>query len=94
MFMFDSMSGGQVVKIFAAISFFSVFLAMFLYFAIFPVTVSEKCDSVDISVAPWALDAVKNWNIENQGQTVIDLDECNQATRVDAETWEVGLKKC
>jgi len=93
--MFDDLSSGQLVKIFALVSFLSVFVAMFIYFLFFPVVVNENvCEDVSLTVAPWALDTAKNWNKDNLAVSELFVDSCNKAKRINEFTWQVELKKC
>jgi len=91
--MFEELSSGQLVKIFALISFFSVVFGLFVYFLLFPVNCGKKDSSV-IGVDPIAFEIAKAWNNNNLSVKTIDIDSCNKATRIDNTTWQVELKPC
>ncbi len=91
---FDDM---QMIQIFAVVTFISMFLALFIYFAVFPVKASGSIEFVEktiIGVDPIAFEIAKTWNNLNQHQTVIGIDSCNTATRIDESTWQITMKNC
>lgn len=94
--MFDSFSEKQLFQIFGLISFVSVFAALFIYFALFPVNHSDTqvVEKQVLGVDPIAFEIAKVWNGANQGVKAIDIDSCNRATRIDATTWRVEMKAC
>lgn len=96
--MFDQFSGKQLVKIFALTAFGSVFVALFIYFALFPVNHNDLSKVVEsktvIGVDPIAFEIAKTWNNINPGIDVIDIDSCNKATRLEDYAWRVELKAC
>ena len=95
--MLDEFDDQQMIKIFAAVTLISVFIALFVYFAIFPVKVSASVQSVEktvIGVDPIAFEIAKTWNNLNQGQSVIEIDSCNTAIRIDESTWQITMKNC
>lgn len=96
--MFDQFSEGQLLQAFGLIAFVSVWSALFLYFALFPVTqdihYSDSETELVIRVDPLALEATKLWNGASQGTSVVAIDSCNNATRVSEFVWQVELKAC
>lgn len=94
--MFDQFSEKQLVQVFALTAFLSVFVALFIYFALFPVnhSNSQVVEKQVLGVDPIAFEIAKVWNGANQGVKAIDIDSCNRATRIDQTTWKVELKAC
>lgn len=84
----------DTIKQLAAIGFITSFLALFVYFAIFPVKVTPQIERTVIGVDPIAFEIAKGWNNLNQGQTTIQIDSCNTATRIDESTWQITMKNC
>ncbi|KKK73964.1 hypothetical protein LCGC14_2888530 [marine sediment metagenome] len=87
----------EIIKKIVVITFITSFLALFIYFAIFPIKISSSIDSTEktvIGIDPIAFEIAKNWNNLNLGQTVIEIDSCNVATRIDDFTWQVTMKNC
>ncbi len=94
--MLNEFDDTQIIKIMIAIVFTSVFVSLFLYFALFPIqtnTVSVPEKTV-IGIDPIAFEIAKNWNNLNQEQTIIQIDSCNTATRIDETTWQITMKNC
>lgn len=92
--MFDSFSDKQMIQIFGLIAFLSVFLALFVYFAVFPVNTKVVESKTTLGVDPIAFESAKIWNNLNQNTNSIGIDSCNKATRVSEFVWQVELKGC
>ncbi len=84
----------EIIKKIVVIGFITSFLALFIYFAIFPIKVVPQTEKTVIGIDPIAFEIAKNWNNLNQGQTSIQIDSCNTATRIDESTWQITMKNC
>jgi len=89
----------EFFQAFVMIIFFSTFMALFVYFFIFPVkaeVVGQGTQQVEtiIGIDPIALEVVKIWNEGNPGVQEFDIDGCNKATRIDSHTLQVTLRRC
>lgn len=91
--MFEELSEGQLVKIFALVSFGSVVFGLFVYFLLFPVNCGSSSKQI-IGVDPLAFEIAKGWNGANPSVMEIPIDACNKATRVEEFVWQVELKPC
>lgn len=85
------------LKFFALVTIVSVFVSLFVYFAIFPIQVEVPTETVQktmIGIEPLSFEIAKTWNNLNPNETVIQIDSCNTATRIDGSTWQVTMKNC
>lgn len=86
---------GQRIKIMGLVTFLSVFIALFIYFAVFPIQSNTvESEKTVLGVDPIAFEIAKNWNNLNQNQVEIQIDSCNTAKRIDEFTWQVTMKNC
>ena len=94
--MFDEFSEKQIFQFFALTAFISVFVALFIYFAIFPVNHNDSgvVEKQVLGVDPIAFEIAKVWNGANQEVKAFDIDSCNRATRISKAVWQVELKAC
>lgn len=94
--MFDEFDDKQMIKILGVITFLSVFVALFVYFFLFPIKVNETVapEKTVIGIDPIAFEIAKNWNNLNPNQTVIEIDSCNTATRINETTWQITMRNC
>lgn len=94
--MFDQFSEKQLLQIFALTAFCSVFIALFIYFAIWPVNHSDTkvVEKQVLGVDPIAFEIAKVWNNVNQNTNEINIDSCNKATRISKFVWQVEMKTC
>lgn len=59
-----------------------------------PPTPELELDKPEIIINAFELGALKIWNSQNPEVNVITIDRCNEATRIDKDTWKVPLKSC